>query len=314
MKTIIAARAALAPAIVVGALALSGGTFAAAGSNLTAAATAATPGGAAAMPAGRFAVIETAIYADDHPDVFARAASVRDALGFGKGTARKGRHVNDGLQASSYDEVAEVDAAGRSTSLAQFDGNGRLLAAIRFDSPSKGGGAVSSDEATKAAQRGLVSAGLQPAGKARSLINDVGGGWDVHWDRNEAGYKVRGDDLSVHVWQDGRIQSVGRVEHELAAAPARTIAHDEAQGLVTSRCKTWFQGTESGFSVQSMDLEWVGPNAAFDSSKIDAAAEPYRLAWVANVKPSGKAADSLRLVTLYLDAGDGSVIGGDVVE
>jgi hypothetical protein len=63
-----------------------------------------------------------------------------------------------------------------------------------------------------------------------------------------------------------------------------------------------------------MELEWVGPNAAFDPAKMDLATEPYRLAWVANVKPSGRAADSLRLVTLYVDAADGSVIGGDVVE
>jgi hypothetical protein len=311
MKTITAAKSAAATAIVVGALALSGGSFAAAGSGEPATA---TTGAAAAMPAGRTAVVEAAIYADDHPDVFARAASVRDALGFGKGVARKGRHVSDGIQNSSYDEVVEVDSAGRSTSLAQFDGRGRLLAAIRFDSPSKSSGARSSDEATKAAQRGLVSAGLQPTGLAGSRADEVAGGWDVHWDRSQAGFKVRGDELSVHVWQDGRIQSVARVEHELAAAPALTLGKDEAQGVVTSRCNAWFQSSGSGFSVQSMDLEWVGPNAAFDPSKIDAAAEPYRLAWVANVKPSGRAADSLRLVTLYIDAGDGSVIGGDVVE
>ena len=63
-----------------------------------------------------------------------------------------------------------------------------------------------------------------------------------------------------------------------------------------------------------MDLEWVGPNAAFDPAAVGEAAAPYRLAWVANVKPTGAASDVLRLVTLYVDAGDGSIIGGDVVE
>jgi hypothetical protein len=63
-----------------------------------------------------------------------------------------------------------------------------------------------------------------------------------------------------------------------------------------------------------MDLEWVGPNAAFDPSKLDATPAPYRLAWVANVKPSGPVAQSVRLITLYIDAGDGTVLGGDVVE
>jgi hypothetical protein len=61
-------------------------------------------------------------------------------------------------------------------------------------------------------------------------------------------------------------------------------------------------------------MEWVGPNAAFDTSKLGQAPEPYRLAWVANVKPSGAAADGITLITLFVDAGDGTIIGGDVVE
>ena len=306
-----AAKAAIAVVIVTAGLVASGGAIAAAGSTRTAASPVLGP---AAMPAGRSTLSETAIYADDHPDVFARAATTRDALGFTKGATRKGRHVTDGLQNSAYNEVAEVDTAGQPTSLAQFDGSGRLLAAVRFDAPSRSGSGVSGDEAATMAQRGLVSAGLAPTGRASSQANAAAGGWDVRWPRTQGGFTVRGDELSAHVWQDGRIQSVARVEHDLAAAPARTIAHDQAQSVVTARCNVWFQGSDSGFSVQSMDLEWVGPNAAFDPAMVNAATEQYRLAWVANVKPSGRAADSLRLVTLYVDAGDGSVIGGDVVE
>lgn len=308
--TAAATRAALATGILIAGLAVSGGTFAAAGSSRTSL----HSDRLAAMPLGGSIAGETAIYADDHPDVFARAASVRDALGFGKGAARQGRHVSDGLRGSDYDEVDEVDSRGRPTSLAQFDSDGRLLAAIRFDGPARTASVISADAAAKAAQRGLASAGLVASGPARSLANDVTGGWDVHWDRLQAGLKVRGDEVSAHVWQDGRIESVARVEHELAAAPAGTIAQDQARGIVATRCGAWFQGGDSGFSVQSMDLEWVGPNAAFDPAKVGAVAEPYRLAWVANVKPTGRAADTLRLVTLYVDAGDGSVIGGDVVE
>jgi hypothetical protein len=311
MTTNGAAKAAIAVTIVVAGLAVSGGAIAAAGSSRSAALQSSS---VAAMVAGRSAVSETAIYADDRPDVFARAASMRDALGFAKGATRKGRHVTDGLQNSTYDEVAEVDAAGQPTSLAQFDGSGRLLAAVRFDTPSRIGAGISGDQALKTAQRGLASAGLAPSGRASSQVNEAAGGWDVHWDRAQGGLRVRGDEVSVHVWQDGRIQSVAQVEHELAAAPARTIAQDQARSVVTTRCGSWFQGNDSGFSVQSMALEWVGPNAAFDAAKGDSATEPYRLAWVANVKPSGRAADSLRLVTLYVDAADGSIIGGDVVE
>jgi hypothetical protein len=50
------------------------------------------------------------------------------------------------------------------------------------------------------------------------------------------------------------------------------------------------------------------------ASKLNTAPAPYRLSWVVNVKPTGEAADYIRLITLYVDAGDGTVIGGDVVE
>ena len=63
-----------------------------------------------------------------------------------------------------------------------------------------------------------------------------------------------------------------------------------------------------------MTLEWVEPNAAFDAAKLSAAPAPYRLAWVANVRPSGVAAGYVSLVTLYVDAANGTILGGDVVE
>ena len=66
--------------------------------------------------------------------------------------------------------------------------------------------------------------------------------------------------------------------------------------------------------MQGMDVEWVGPNAMFEPSKVGAAPGPYRLAWVANIKPSGPASEYVRLITLYVDAGNGAVIGGDIVE
>jgi hypothetical protein len=186
--------------------------------------------------------------------------------------------------------------------------------AVRFDSPPSGLGSVSSDAATKAAQRAVAGAGLSVVGPALTEANQTLGGWDVHWARAQGRYAVRGDETRVHVWQDGRIQSVAQVEHALAAAPQRLLAQSDARGSVTRQCNAWFAGTGSSYALKSMDLEWVGPNAAFDADKLTAAAAPYRLAWVANVNPSGPAADSVQLITLFVDAGSGAVIGGDVVE
>jgi hypothetical protein len=58
----------------------------------------------------------------------------------------------------------------------------------------------------------------------------------------------------------------------------------------------------------------LGPTPPSTRPRSGAGDEPYRLAWVANVQPSGSIADVVRLITLYVDAGDGTVIGGDVVE
>ena len=263
---------------------------------------------------GQPAVTDTVLYADDNPSLFARAGAVRDALGFPAGSARAGRHVKDRLQNADYDEVADIDAAGRPISLTQFDGRGRLVTAVRFDLPPGVSVKVTSDQASKAAEGVLARSGMTPSGKAHAEPNPVAGGWDVRWSRSEGGFPVRGDETSVHVWQDGRIQSVARVEHQLASLPSSRLGRSDAQDVVSHRFDAWLAARGSGYAVQNMDLEWVEPNAAFDPSKIGAPPAPYRLAWVADVTPTGAAAEVFRQITLYVDAGDGTVIGGDVVE
>jgi hypothetical protein len=256
----------------------------------------------------------TALYADSSPDVFARAKAARDALGFPVGSKRSGRHVQDGGRKVTYDEVSEVDSADRPVDLTQFDDKGHLLAAVRFDSPSAVAAPATPDTAVRSAQRGLTASGLSVSGQPQVDTDSASGGWSVHWDRTQGGFRVRGDETRVHVWQDGRIQSVASVQHDLAAAPVRQLDQAAATSAVSSQLDTWFAGKESTAGIQGMDLEWVSPNAAFDASKVDAAVTPFRLAWVVNVKPSGPVSQSVRLITLYVDAGDGTVLGGDVVE
>jgi hypothetical protein len=271
--------------------------------------------GPGAVSINQTATVEEAFSVADRPDVFIRAGATRDALGFPVGSSRSGRHVHDAIQGTEYDEVAEVDSTGKQIALAQFATDGRLITAVRFDAPPAAGtGSITGDGATKAAQRALAGAGITVAGPAKAEANAVTGGWDVHWARNQGAYAVRGDETRVHVWQDGRVESVAHVEHKLAAAPTSPIAKTDAGNTVSRQCDTWFTRSGSGCSLQGIDLEWVGPNSAFDAGNVVADSAPYRLAWVANVKPTGPAAGSVRLVTLYVDAATGAVIGGDVVE
>ncbi len=266
-----------------------------------------------ALKWGQPVLTQTAIDADDYPGVFTRAASARDALGFPAGAKRAGKHVRDGFLSTEYDQVDEVDVAGQPLVQIQLDSAGLLVSAVRFDFPSGSSAKVSKDAAARSAARGLSASGIAVTGPYQVDANPALGGWDVHWDRSQAGFRVRGDETRVHVWDDGRVQAAAHVEHKLAAPPGRRLGAGDAKKVVIGQLDRWFAGRDSGYQVQEMDLEWVEPNAAFDARQLSAAPASYRLAWVTNVKPTGTAADYLYLLTVYVDAADGTLLGGDIV-
>ena len=70
---------------------------------------------------------------------------------------------------------------------------------------------------------------------------------------------------------------------------------------------------EGQVSIATLGLGWVAPNSAFDPTGPDAPGATLRLAWVVEARTSGPLADALRAVKLYLDAGTGALIGGDVL-
>jgi len=265
-------------------------------------------------PLGKPERVETALDGGASSAVLAHAGQTRDALGFPVGVKRIGKHVRDGFEQAEYDEVSEVDSTGRVAAVTQFDTQGRLRTAVRLDSPPRGGLKVNVDGAIRAAQRSAQAAGLTVGAPSTTDADQATGGWTVHWDRVAAGVRVRGDETRVHVWPDGRIQSVARVEHDLAPAPGQRIGSANAKLVASDNLNRWFAGRQSSYAVQGVTLEWVEPNGAFDPSRISSTALPYRLAWVAEVKPFGDATDAMWLMTLFLDAGDGNIIGGDFVE
>jgi hypothetical protein len=257
---------------------------------------------------------ESAISGPRRTVTLARADRVRDALGFPAATRTTARHVRDGFQRTDYDEVQGLDEDGQPLWLTQLDSAGRLLDAVRLDQPGRVEQSVSRAAATGSASRAATAAGLTIAGAVRAEPDPASSGWTVHWLRSQQGVPVRGDETRVQVWPDGRIGAASRVEHELAAPPARQLSGGEADAAGRRVLDAWFGGKPSSYSVQGLDLEWVGPNGTFDPAKPLEPEPVYRLAWVVNVKPSGAAAQYAALITLYLDAGDGSLLGGDVVE
>jgi hypothetical protein len=257
---------------------------------------------------------EMALDANSEAVVLARAGKTRDALGFPVGARHTSKHVRDGFEQAEYDEVSEIDASGRVTSVTQFDAQGRLRAAMRLDSAPRAGLNVTREAAIRSAQRSAVAAGLAVDTPNATEVDEANGGWTIRWARQQDGIRVRDDETRVHLWSDGRIQSLARVEHDLASPPDRRIGSDQARQAVSATVDRWFAGRNSAYTIQSLALEWAGPNGAFDPARVTGSPQPYRLAWVANVKPTGAAANYVWLMTLYVDAGDGSIIGGDVVE
>ena len=66
-------------------------------------------------------------------------------------------------------------------------------------------------------------------------------------------------------------------------------------------------------TVKGLGLAWVPPNDTFAPAAPDAPSATLRLAWVARVTTSGALTENLRALEVYIDAGDGSVIGGDIL-
>jgi hypothetical protein len=58
----------------------------------------------------------------------------------------------------------------------------------------------------------------------------------------------------------------------------------------------------------------VAPNDTWAPERPDAPAETLRLAWIVRYEASGPLSERMRLLELWVDAGDASVIGGDVAE
>jgi hypothetical protein len=259
-------------------------------------------------------VVAFALDAASSPVVFSHAVVARDALGFPIGVRRSGKHVQDKFQNVEYDEVDELDASGRPMSMTQLDGSGRLRVAVRLDESPRPATRIARDPALGIAQRGAISAGLTVAGTAQVDVDAATDGWTVRWSRTKNGIDVRGDETRVQVRPDGQIQSLARVEHELASEPTQRIQADRAREIVAGQSDNWFAAAGSGYTIEKMDVQWVGPNGAFDATKPIDPQPVYRLAWVANVKPSGDASKYLWMVTLYVDAEDGSILGGDFVE
>lgn len=246
-------------------------------------------------------------------DLAARTASI---LGLPAATRRTATRVADEFGGRTYDEVTEYDAGDRLVSLQRFDVGGRLLAAVRFGWRSAGGAALAGETAVRQrAERLAVTLGLAPGGVPRVVTAPSGAGWTVAWDRTVDGVAVPGDGLRIQLWPDGSVHGLSRSERALADRPAGLLDAARARSLAEAQLGTWFGGDARGhMAISGLSLAWVPPNDTFAPAGPDAPGAVLRLAWVVRAGASGPLAESLRALEIYLDAGTGAVIGGDILE
>jgi hypothetical protein len=70
----------------------------------------------------------------------------------------------------------------------------------------------------------------------------------------------------------------------------------------------------TSLGVVSTELAWVAPNDTFGGARADAPAAVLRLAWAVRYDTQGALAERVRSIEVWVDAGDGHLLGGDVVE
>lgn len=243
----------------------------------------------------------------------ARAADLAKALGL-PGVTRRTERLDDRFEHLVYDEVIAADASGRDVSIARIDPEGRVIMAIALGWQPGRGRAIARDAATARAVEVAGDAGLSVTGQPIVTASAGAGGWSVSWPRTVGGVPVRGDGVRVSLWKDGSFHALSRSERPLAAAPVRRLPASGARKLAASIVARQFATGAGELSVAATELAWVAPNDTWAPDRPDAPAATLRLAWVVRFEAHGGLADRLRLVEYWIDAGNGNLIGGDLVE
>lgn len=269
--------------------------------------------GADPFTAGGRSTRPVAIAPSQADRAIARAADLAKALGL-PGVSRRAERLADRFEHRVYDEVVAADSTGRDVSITRLDPDGKVVMAIALGWQPGRGRAVGRDTA---AVRGLEvarAAGLGTSGPPSVNASAGAGGWSVVWPRSVDGVPVPGDGIRVSLWNDGSFHALARTERPLAAVPSRRISADDARIVGESIVADRFGNGAKELRVVAVELAWIAPNDTWAPERPDAPAATLRLAWIVRFESSGELAERVRLVEHWIDAGDGSPLGGDVVE
>jgi hypothetical protein len=271
------------------------------------------PGGAVdRYRAGEPASVRSVVPAREAVDVRRRGIARARALGLPIGAETRVTRVVDRFFGSTVDEVVTLDARGRRLGIVRMGRDGRVAMAVRLGWRAPASRRINSLDARARATTLAAAAGLMPDG-IPTVSPAADGGWRVAWQRAVGGVPVVGDGSTVTLFGDGTMHAAARRERSLAAAPATTLTVAAAGRIARERLVALLGPANVDARVVGTRLSWVAPNDTFDGQAPDAPDPVLRLAWVVEVRTAAPLADRLQALELYLDAGDGTLLGGDLL-
>lgn len=239
----------------------------------------------------------------------ARAEAIRTRLGL-PGRATATQRIEDRLENLVVDQVTFSDANGPSA-IVELEPDGRPHVIIALGWRGANAPAASRNLVLRRALAHVKAAGIEVSGLP-TIIETVDG-WEVVWERQVDGIPVLGDGVRLSLWKDGSFHAIAAWEHALAPRPTTTIDEATARAIAANRFGQW-SGGDGAIAVRSARLAFVRPNDAVDPNRPDAPLAEARLAWVVTGEPVHPDQRLVKKAEIWLDAGDGSVIGGDLVE
>jgi hypothetical protein len=238
-----------------------------------------------------------------------RAEAIQRRLGL-PGRATATQRIEDRFEGRVFDQITFEDAIGPSA-IVELEPNGRPHLVVALGWRGAKGPAVGRHVALRHALAHARSAGFQVSGEPTIL--ETADGWEVVWERRVDGIPVLGDGVRLSLWKDGSFHAIVHWEHRLAARPAKILDEATVRRIAAARFAERF-GREDAIEIRSARLAWMRPNDLWDPSLPDAPGTEARLAWLVAGAPSPNVKSGIRQAEVWLDAGDGSVIGGDVIQ